>query len=113
MKTKTNRLRVWLNHVVDVKRKFLIQLAVLTLLLIVSFQFQTAQISNARVEDVEASAHEACVTRVETRLTIRDILFYVVDLEDVLPDNPDAQAYTTKRVDYVNSRYPELNKDDC
>lgn len=58
----------------------------------------------------QLAVYQSCSTRVDTRKSLRTVLLFMVDLSDVLPGNDRADAYTRRRVDFINSPdgYPAL-----
>lgn len=108
-----DRIAKWWNRQVVVRIKALIYTATVITILTVSFQVQNYQLNAARIQDVEDRQDQVCTTRIQSRKDLREILFYVVDLSDVLPDNQAAVMYTKNRKQFINNTYPELTKADC
>lgn len=111
--TRRARAKAWLNEIAKIKRKAIIYTGVVLSALVAGFFVQTVQLSNNQVASVKAQQEQACEARVETRKTLRDVLFHVVDLSDVLPGNEGAEAYTENRIAYIDATYPEITKEDC
>lgn len=111
MKTRTHnlwrRFRLWTEKVIDVKVKAILLTGVLATFTVVAFQYQVSALSAERFASV-------CDAKIQAREDLRSILFYVVDLSDVFPDEPLADRYTESRVDYIEQKYPSLVNDrDC
>lgn len=100
-----NRLKTWWNKQIVARVKHVALSVFILVLLFASFQYQVSAQSAAR-------EHAVCVSRVEGRDDLRAVLFYVVDLSDVIP-NGKAASYTANRVDYINRAYPSLDSADC
>ena len=111
---KLQNLRTWINQVVPLKVKHLLVTAAAVVFTIVGFQVQTSAISDQRVKDVEDNAVQTCVTRVETRETLRTLLSAVyTDVLYILPESDQAQAFAERGLSRIDSLYPELDKADC
>lgn len=55
--------------------------------------------------------YETCVAKVSTRADIRTVLFQIVDLTDLFPNNaPLARQYTQSRQQTINAEYPMLDE---
>jgi hypothetical protein len=101
------------NRVVPLRIKYLIITAACTLILVVSFQVQTTRLADARSADLKDNQTQQCYARVNSRDDLRSILFYVVDLNDVLPDDQGADLYTRNRTTFIDHNYPALSKAQC
>ena len=95
------RMRIWLNRELDIRRKHGILFFTTMLFLIFGFYSQTS-----------AQAFQQCNDRNENRHNLKTALLFMVDLSDVLPENPEAISYTTNRTNYINS-IDTLKEIDC
>lgn len=98
--------KTWMNFVVVVKRKALVLTFVVLGIVGAAFQYQTSSLSAL------ADCHQK-QTRVEGRDDLRAVLFYAVDLSDVLPNDSGAQLYTMNRTAFINDKYPALAPVEC
>jgi hypothetical protein len=98
--------RNWLNTVVDVKVKAIFLTGLLATFTVVGFQYQVDALTNQRLD-------ASCAVRIEARESLRNILFDVTDLSDVLPDNPQAEAYRINRWMLINDKYPLVTEEEC
>lgn len=57
--------------------------------------------------------HQQCLARADSRHDLRETLFFIIDLSDILPHNPDAEVYTNTRHLYIDITWPELKKSSC
>lgn len=108
-----NRLSRWWQKIVIVRVKALVYLTTVLIVLVSSFQIQNYQINAQRIQDVADRQDQLCDTRIRTRKDLREVLFRVVDLSDVLPGERAAEAYTKNRIDFINNKYPEITVKDC
>lgn len=96
------RVRDWMEKVIDVKVKAVLLTGFLATFTVVAFQYQVSAINADRFAD-------GCEAKVNARDDLRDVLFHVVDLSDVLPGSEAAQAFTLNRIEYINEKYPALD----
>jgi hypothetical protein len=109
--TRMKRLSNWLNKIIDVRIKALLMTSIAILIIVAGFEFQLSGQATARAE-------AQCTTRIESRSDLREVLFKVVDLSDLFvgtdkTPNAAVQAYTQNRVDFINEKYPPINRSDC
>ncbi len=106
-------LREWWNRIVPLRIKYLVTVAACVVVLVAAFQWQTSKLSEIRQADFKRSQTTQCYSRVESRDDLRAILFYVVDLTDIIPDSEAATLYTLNRTTFINHNYPALSDATC
>lgn len=113
-------LREWWNRVVPLRVKYLVITSVCVLILVGAFQYQTSRLASDRAADLKANQTTQCVSRVDSRNDLRDILFRIVDLSDLFDPatiTPQGQAfvdnYKNNRIVYINDKYPALDGAHC
>lgn len=99
-------LREWFGQVAILHRwKVALTFLCLTVLA-VSFQYQTTYLNNAREHDL------AC-QRAQGRADLRIVLFRLVDLRDLFPDNAQAAAYQANRTAVIDALLAPITVKDC
>lgn len=101
--SKVARLREWWSRIVPIRVRAIIFTITVVTILSMSFQIQTAQLNAARQE-------EACQNLIQVRDDLREVLLYMIDLNDFFPDNEAAKRYTVNRTEFLNSQYPALDE---
>lgn len=90
------------NRLLPLKLKYVCICLLVAMAVTTAFWLQTSAIAQAQ-----------CRQRVEGRGDLRAVLFKMIDLDDVLPDDPGALLYTLNRTSFINDKYPALNPDNC
>lgn len=111
--TRRRKVLNWLEKVIDVKVKALLLTALVSTFVIVGFQYQVSALNNHNLEALKRADRAACEARVFSRTDLRDILFEVIDLSDVLPDSEGAALYEQNRIKLINEKFPALSLDSC
>lgn len=96
------KIRSLWNRSVVTKVKHFVLALFFVIFTLTGFWYQNRQIS-----------HRQCLNRIESRHDLRETLFFIIDLSDILPHNSDAEHYTEVRHKYIDKTWPELNKGSC
>lgn len=97
--------REWWNRIRQIRTKAIVYTVVIVTLLMASFEVQVTRL-NAQQFD------KLCDQKIKGRNDLRDSLFKIVDLSDLFPGDPTAEAYTNTRVEYINEHY-EVIRPGC
>lgn len=105
------KLREIWNRVVQTKIKHVVSTLTLFAILVIAVQIQIGKISGEKTAEITLRQYDVCVTRVETRTILRDLLLGVYDdVVFVLPASIEANQFHDLGYTRVNINYPELDR---